>query len=131
MALPQATSRGMYGYRYIVESGQRRIEPTEAQVVRTVFDRFVAGESCNHIVKTLNASGVSAFGGGIWYPLTIRRMLLNESYTGRTVFRRTQAQKYRDSRTGKSKRTVSERDKSEWIERNRRSYTTNHFARSV
>ena len=43
-------------------------------------------------------------------------MLLNETYTGRTIFRRTRAERYRDGRTGKTKRRVSQREETEWID---------------
>jgi site-specific DNA recombinase len=114
--LPQATGRGMYGYRYDAASGTRQIDPAEAATVRTVFSRFADGASCHGLACELNDAGVRAFKGGQWYPLTIRRMLLNETYTGRTIYRRTKAEKYRDSRTGRTKRTISIRDESEWIE---------------
>ena len=99
--LPQATGRGIYGYRYDAAKGTRRIEPSEAAIVREVFEVFSTGASCNGIANSLNDRGVPAFGGGKWYPLTIRRILLNETYTGRSVYRRTKAEKYRDGRTGR------------------------------
>ena len=56
-----------------------------------------------------------AFGGGRWYPLTVRRILQNESYTGNTVYRRTKVVSYRDQRTGKNRRRVQLRDEKDWI----------------
>jgi site-specific DNA recombinase len=114
--LPQATGRGMYGYRYDVSSGTREIEGVEAAIVRAVFERFVAGESCHRLSCSLNEAGTAAFNGGPWYPLTIRRMLLNESYTGRSIFQRTKAERFKDPRTGKVRRIISTRDESEWID---------------
>ena len=114
--LPQATRRGIYGYRYDATKGTRRIEPSEAAIVREVFEVFSVGASCNGIANSLNDRGVPAFGGGKWYPLTIRRILLNETYTGRSVYRRTRAEKYRDGRTGRWKVRLTERDQTEWIE---------------
>ena len=114
--LPQGTGRGIYGYRYDQASGTRQIEPGQAAIVEEVFDRFAAGESCRRIAANLNARGVPAFAGGRWYSLTIHRILLNETYTGRSVYRRTKSEKYRDGHSGRWKVRVSERDQDEWIE---------------
>lgn len=114
--LPQAAGRGMFGYRYDQATGTRTINEAEAATVRAVFTRFADGASCHGLACELNDRGITAFGGGKWYPLTIRRMLLNETYTGRTIYRRTKAEKFRDSRTGRTKRTISIRDESEWID---------------
>ena len=114
--LPQATGRGFYGYRYDAASGTRSVESREAGVVREVFETFTGGGSCHRIASALNRRGVPAFSGGRWYPLTVRRMLLNEAYTGRTVYRRMKAEKYRDPRSGHRKVRILERGQDEWIE---------------
>ena len=49
-------------------------------------------------------------------PLTIRRMLLNETYTGRTVYRKTKAQSVRNGYDGKKHRRVVTRPEAEWID---------------
>lgn len=114
--LPQATGRGIYGYRYDSASGTRHVESREAEVVLEAFERFVHGGSCNGIAGALNSRAVPAFGGGRWYPQTVRRMLFNETYTGRSVYRRMKVEKYRDGRTGRWKTRVIERAQDEWIE---------------
>lgn len=43
-------------------------------------------------------------------------MLLNETYTGRSVYRRMKAEKYRDGKSGRWKVRVSERSQEDWIE---------------
>ncbi|MCC6238098.1 MAG: recombinase family protein [Dehalococcoidia bacterium] len=114
--LPQGTGRGIYGYRYDVESGTRLIDLSQAMVVRRLFEEFADGRSCNRLANDLNDEGIPAFGGGRWYPLTIRRILLNETYVGRTIYRRTQVQKVRDVARGRWVRRVTERPQDEWIE---------------
>lgn len=114
--LPQGSGRGIYGYTYDSSSGTRNIEPVQARVVRRIFEDFVAGGSCHGIATALNRESTPAFGGGRWYALTIRRVLLNEAYAGRTVYRRTKAHKLRDSSRSRWVRRVEERDSSEWIE---------------
>ncbi len=114
--LPQATGRDIYGYRYDPATGTRHVEPREATVVLEIFESFASSASCHGIAASLNSRGVPAFAGGQWYPLTIRRMLLNETYTGRSTYRRLKSEKYRDGRSGRWKVRVSERDEDEWIE---------------
>ena len=114
--LPQATGKGIYGYRYNSQTGQREIVEEQASVVRVIFERFCNSASCNRIAVELNREGVPAFGGGRWHPLTIRRILENETYTGRTLYRRTRVDRRRGPLSGKKQRRVSIRDKSEWIE---------------
>jgi site-specific DNA recombinase len=114
--LPQATGKGIYGYRYIAATGTREIDEHQARVVRRIFETFTQGGSCNRLAIDLNAEAVPAFGGGSWYPLTVRRILQNETYTGRSFFRRTKSEKFRDGRTGKTKIRVTERPENEWIE---------------
>ena len=114
--LPQGTGRGMYGYRYLPESGTREVASEQAQVVHRVFEDFAAGGSCHGIAVVLNREGVPAFAGGRWYALTVRRLLTNESYTGRTIYRRTRTEKVRDAKRGRWVRRVIERDEKDWIE---------------
>jgi len=114
--LPQGTGQGIYGYSYDSVSGTRAIVADQARVVHRVFDDFGVGGSCHGIAETLNRDGIPAFNGGRWYALTVRRMLLNETYTGRTIYRRTRVQKVRDAARGRWVTRVSERDESEWIE---------------
>jgi len=106
----------MYGYRYDPASGTRFVDETQADVVRRVFDDFIAIGTCHGLAQRLNAEDVPSFGGGRWYPLTIRRLLMNEAYTGRTVYRRTVTRKVRDVARGRWVRRVEERPESEWIE---------------
>lgn len=84
--------------------------------MRTIFEQFIASASCNRIAKELNDKGVPAFAGGSWHPLTVRRILQNETYTGRTVYRRTRVEKRRDLRNSGSGRRVRSQPESEWVD---------------
>lgn len=114
--IPQATGKGIYGYVYDAETGKRRVHPEQAPVVARIFETFAAGSSVSGIARELTEELIPAHGGGQWHPLTVRRILLNETYTGRTVYRRTKVRQVRDPLTGKKRRVVKERDQSEWIE---------------
>lgn len=113
--IPQATGRGIYGYRYDPTTGKRSVVDEQAAIVRRVFGEFVGQRSCNGIADRLNADGVPAFAGGRWYALTVRRVLLNETYTGRTTYRRTRVTKVRGA-DGRWVRRVVERDEAEWVD---------------
>lgn len=114
--LPQGTGAGIYGYTYDTESGTRSINEEQAPTVRRIFEEFAAGTSCNRLANDLNQDLVPAFKGGRWHALTVRRMLRNESYAGRTVYRRTRTEKVRDAAKGRWVRRTIERDSSEWID---------------
>ncbi len=113
--IPQAFGRGCYGYTYNPETGRREIEPYQAAIVRRIFERYAATRSFSAVTTELNDTGIPAFSGGPWYPITVRRVVLNEAYTGRTVYRRTKRVRVRAP--GARRRTrVIERPEDEHIE---------------
>ncbi len=113
--IPQAFGRGCYGYVYKPTTGQREIEPFQAEVVRRIFRRLAETRSFSAVSNELNDEGITAFDGGRWYPITIRRLVQNESYTGRLVYRRTKWVKAR-GKDGKSRRSPVERSSDEHVE---------------
>lgn len=114
--LPQATGKGIFGYRYNRETGKREIEAFQAAVVRRIYQRYAETRSFSTVSNELNKASVPSFSGGRWYPLTVRSVLINESYTGRTIFRRTKRVKSRKGATGKRRSQVVMRPEEEWIE---------------
>ena len=113
--IPQAFGRGCYGYRYNPASGRREVEPFQAAVVRRIFESYAERRSFSAVSNELNDAGIPAFSGGRWYPITVRRVLLNEAYIGRTVYRRTKRVRVRAA--GARRRTrVVERPEEERIE---------------
>ncbi|WP_448575370.1 recombinase family protein [Thermomicrobium sp.] len=100
-SLMRTGARPPYGYKY-VEVDKRRgayeVEPTEAEVVRQIFD-WVTREhaSAYEIARRLTAMGVPTAGSPIhggertsaWNPSTVARMIRNPAYIGRlTWFKR-------------------------------------------
>jgi len=114
--IPQGTGKGIYGYTYDIETGRRQVVEGQAAVVRRIFEEFSVGASCSGVAKELNNQGVPAFSGGLWHPLTVRRILSNETYTGRTTYRRTRVVTSRDIGSGKKVRRVLPQPESEWID---------------
>ena len=113
--IPQGFGRGCYGYTYNAGTGRREIEPLQAAIVQRIFERYAVTRSFSAVTSELNDAGIPAFSGGRWYPITVRRLLLNEVYIGRTVYRRTKRVWVRAP--GARRRTrVIERPEAEHIE---------------
>jgi site-specific DNA recombinase len=64
-----------YGYDLVGQSGERRINSSEAPVVRRIFEAFVAGHSPRVIARQLNDKRVAGPDGRPWGDTTIRGQL--------------------------------------------------------
>lgn len=84
--LPQGTGIGIYGYRWDKTAGKRIIIQSEAKIVQKVFAMARQGVSVNQIAIDLNKHKIKSKSGSLWHPLTIRRMLTNPTYTGKTYY---------------------------------------------
>ncbi|HUX48206.1 MAG TPA: recombinase family protein [Dehalococcoidia bacterium] len=109
--LPQGTGVGIYGYSWDRTAKKRIIKIDEAEVVKEIFTLVVTGHSLVSIAKGLNERRIPTKGSKNgehkhWHSLTIRRMVRNPSYIGKTYFGVT-------SRLSKSKTVTHPRD--EWI----------------
>src|SRR5215216_5412107 len=93
--IPQGFGRGCFGYIYNRSTGQREIEPFQAEIVRHIFTRYTEVRSFERVCRELNDNGITTFDGGRWYAIGVRRALENESYIGRLVYRRTRSTKVR------------------------------------
>ena len=114
--IPQGTGKGCYGYTYDKETGTQTIVTTQATVIQKVFLDFVSGMPVVAITNKLDDSGVPTFSGSKWHPASIHNLLKNETYTGRTIYRRTSVSMVRDPKTGRKKRQRTEQDPSRWID---------------
>ena len=115
-----------YGYRSVVAGVNARGEPighrleidqAQAAIVREIFARYAAGESCQRIAADLNARGVRGPRGGTWCvsalygsPAKGAGVLNNELYVGRYVWNRSKWIKNPD--TGRRERFI--RPEGEW-----------------
>ena len=70
-------------------------------MVRRIFKEFVSGKAVNRVTTELNSDGIPTLTGKQWYPVTVHRIIRNETYTGRTVYRRTKVEMIR--RPGRSR----------------------------
>ena len=76
---PQATPS--FGYR--VENRQLVIVPEEAEIVREIFRRFIAGDAMFGIAKDLSARGVRTHRGNPFENRTVDYILNNPVYLGK------------------------------------------------
>lgn len=89
--LPQGTGLGLYGYSWDRTTKKRTIKGDEADIAMETFMGVAAGKSPVSIARELNERGVPTKGskngeGKHWHSLTIRRMIRNHAYMGKTYF---------------------------------------------
>ncbi len=75
-----------FGYTYLGKAqgskGELRIEPTEAKVVRRIFDECLRGKPLGQIRAGLNRDGVKSARGGLWSRPVIHQLVTNPMYGG-------------------------------------------------
>ena len=75
------------------DDGKPHIIPEQAQVVRQIYDSFLAGLSVRMIKKELEQQGIPATKGGmVWSESVIRSILKNEKYCGDVLMQKTYTQ---------------------------------------
>lgn len=90
----QWTGRIPYGYRMVMADrpdgsrgwdGQLEPDPTEAPIVRRMYDMALVGQGVRAIAYALNADGLRTNDGTLWLPDRVRTMLRNPVYAGHLV----------------------------------------------
>lgn len=81
--------RSLYGYEKGAD-GKPEIIPDEAEIVKDVYSRFLAGDSLRMIVDDLNERRIpSRAENGEWNLSAVRRVLTNEIYRGDVIRQKT------------------------------------------
>ena len=81
--------KNFLGYRK-GDDGQPEIVPEEAETIRLIYDRFLAGDSLKGIAKLLEEKGIkSPTGKAEWQFSTIQSILSNERYKGDAIINKT------------------------------------------
>lgn len=75
---PHGGSRRPFGY----EDDCITVRESEAAIIRTLVDRFLAGESWRSLANWLNDEGVPTSAGGTWHTSTLRQMLAGGRIAG-------------------------------------------------
>ncbi|WP_304432186.1 recombinase family protein [Acutalibacter muris] len=77
------------GYRRRAD-GKPEIDPEQAEIVKRIYERFLAGDSMTTIANDLTADGIATpSGSGNWVPGTVQSILKNEKYAGNAVINKT------------------------------------------
>lgn len=83
--------------------GRLVIEPTEAQIVKYIYESCLDGASPSEIAAALTEQGVkSPMGKETWLPGTVRNILKNEKYCGDALMQKTYTKDYRTHRSVKN-----------------------------
>ena len=73
------------GYREGAD-GQPEVDPEEADIVRTIYKRFLEGETPSAIARALTTAGYTSPGGkDRWSTSTVQSILKNEKYKGMAI----------------------------------------------
>lgn len=81
--------KSFLGYRRGPD-GKPEIDPEQAETVRLIYRRFLAGDSQARIKETLEANGIlTPMGKPKWTVTTIRSILTNEKYKGDALLQKT------------------------------------------
>ncbi len=65
-----------------------RVVPEQGEIVKQIYDRYLAGESGYSIAKSLKKEGVVGQSGGPMAESTIKDILSNPSYTGTMILQK-------------------------------------------
>jgi len=84
--LPQGTGIGLYGYNWDKATGKRIILDDEAKTVQKIFKMVLDGLGIHQIAVQLNKQRIKTKSGNLWHPLTVRRILNNPAYIGKTYY---------------------------------------------
>lgn len=84
-------------------NGEPEIVPKEAEIVKKIFDLFLTGQSYASIARTLNDEGLTTKTGKLWIGESVRRILLNEKYTGDVLLQKTYKKSYLDKSCTKNR----------------------------
>ncbi len=94
----------MLGYK--LEKGKFTVVPEEAEIVRKIFDLYLAGNGFCKIARILTDEGIKSYRGSVWTKSTIGEVISNVTYTGNLHLQKT----YRESHmTKKTKRNKGEK----------------------
>lgn len=81
--------KNFLGYRKGAD-GKPEIDPEEAETIRFIYERFLAGDSLSGIAQKLNDLQVpTPSGKGLWQNSTIQSILSNEKYKGDAIINKT------------------------------------------
>ena len=76
-------------YGYVAKQGELEILQGEAEVVKDIFDRVLAGEKPSKIAEALETSGIPTKYSATWTGNTVTAIVSNITYTGDALLQKT------------------------------------------
>lgn len=71
------------------EHGDLIINPEEAEIVKRIYEEYLAGNGSFKITKLLNTEGIPTVTGSSWNETSVRAILKNEKYMGDVILQKT------------------------------------------
>lgn len=91
----------MLGYK--LEKGKFTVVPEEADVVRRIFDLYLAGNGFCKISRMLTDDGIKSYTGKAWNKSTVGEVISNVTYTGNLHLQKTYTENHVTKKTMKNK----------------------------
>lgn len=91
----------MLGYK--LEKGKFTVVPEEADIVRRIYDLYLAGNGFCKIARILTNNGIKSYTGGRWNKTTIGEIISNVTYTGNLHLQKTYRENHITKRTMRNK----------------------------
>lgn len=91
----------MLGYK--LEKGKFTVVPEEAEIVRKIFDLYLAGNGFCKIARILTNEGIKSYIGKAWNKSTLGEIISNVTYTGNLHLQKTYRENHMTKKTIKNK----------------------------
>lgn len=91
----------MMGYK--LEKGKFTVVPEEAEIVKRIYDLYLAGNGFCKIARILSYEGIGSYTGKTWNKTTIGEILSNVTYTGRLHLQKTFRENHITKKTRRNK----------------------------
>ena len=91
----------MLGYK--LEKGRFTVVPEEAEIVRKIFDLYLAGNGFCKIARILTNEGIKSYTGKVWNKSTLGEIISNVTYTGNLHLQKTYRENHMTKKTMRNK----------------------------
>lgn len=91
----------MLGYK--LEKGRFTVVPEEAEIVRRIFDLYLAGNGFCKIARILTNDGIKSYTGKAWNKSTLGEIISNVTYTGNLHLQKTYRENHMTKKTMRNK----------------------------
>lgn len=75
-----------YAYKKFGKKSILEILPEEAEIVKLIYREYLGGSGVNKIAGLLNEMGIPPRKASKWFPVSIRRILCNDVYSGQATY---------------------------------------------